>query len=110
MKSGYVLFTAHDNAELTALPQRRLKAQDLIYKSSYEGWYAVSDETYYSDQQVAETIDSKSGEKFMVRRMMLSLGRTHGSRRRRRPRRPEAKSNGCRKKATSSAYLRSAKG
>ncbi|KAJ1646889.1 methionyl-tRNA synthetase [Dispira simplex] len=31
---------------------KRLESQGAIYKSAYTGWYAVSDEAFYSDQQV----------------------------------------------------------
>ncbi|GAA5900630.1 methionine--tRNA ligase MSM1 [Sporobolomyces salmoneus] len=43
-----------------------LEKRGYIYKSSYAGWYAVSDEAYYAENQVAETIDPKSGEKYMA--------------------------------------------
>ncbi|GAA6021809.1 hypothetical protein JCM11491_003884 [Sporobolomyces phaffii] len=43
-----------------------LEKRGYIYKSSYAGWYAVSDEAYYAENQVAETTDPKSGEKYMA--------------------------------------------
>ncbi|GAA5953900.1 hypothetical protein JCM3765_000684 [Sporobolomyces pararoseus] len=43
-----------------------LEQRGYIYKSSYAGWYAVSDEAYYAENQVAETVDPKSGEKYMA--------------------------------------------
>ena len=48
--------------------QRELKQRGYIYKSSYSGWYAVSDEAY-----VPEVVDPKSGEKYMVRRRTCIL-------------------------------------
>lgn len=45
--------------------QRELQARGFIYKSSYAGWYAVSDEAYYSETQVVESVDA-SGAKQMV--------------------------------------------
>jgi len=51
-------------------PQRQLRDKGLIYKSSYAGWYAVSDEAYYPAAQVGEVVVENSGEKYMV-----SLGR-----------------------------------
>ncbi|GAA5907951.1 hypothetical protein JCM5296_000769 [Sporobolomyces johnsonii] len=45
---------------------RELDKRGYIYKSSYAGWYAVSDEAYYTESQVAEVIDPKSGEKYMA--------------------------------------------
>lgn len=46
--------------------QRELERRGYIYKSSYSGWYAVSDEAYVPESQVAEVIDEKSGEKYMA--------------------------------------------
>ncbi|GAA5941851.1 methionine--tRNA ligase MSM1 [Sporobolomyces koalae] len=45
---------------------RELEKRGYIYKSSYAGWYAVSDEAYYAPAQVAETVDPTSGEKYMA--------------------------------------------
>ncbi|BGP54040.1 hypothetical protein JCM8202_003039 [Rhodotorula sphaerocarpa] len=45
---------------------RELNKRGYIYTSSYSGWYAVSDESYVPDNQVAEAIDEKSGEKYMA--------------------------------------------
>ncbi|KAL8293018.1 hypothetical protein RQP46_000712 [Phenoliferia psychrophenolica] len=44
---------------------RELHARGHIYKSSYAGWYAVSDEAYYSETQVTEVVDA-TGAKQMV--------------------------------------------
>jgi methionyl-tRNA synthetase len=52
--------------------QNELEKRGYIYKSSYAGWYAVSDEAYYAENQVAETIDAKSGEKYMVSQLLLT--------------------------------------
>ncbi|KAL1497804.1 hypothetical protein ABEB36_008701 [Hypothenemus hampei] len=38
--------------------------KNLIYKSTYKGWYCVSDETFLTDSQLKETI--KDGEKILV--------------------------------------------
>ncbi|GAA5890299.1 hypothetical protein JCM6882_008787 [Rhodosporidiobolus microsporus] len=45
---------------------RELDKRGFIYKSSYAGWYAVSDEAYVPENQVGEVIDPKSGEKYMA--------------------------------------------
>ncbi|TNY18108.1 methionyl-tRNA synthetase [Rhodotorula diobovata] len=45
---------------------RELQKRGYIYKSSYAGWYAVSDEAYVPEGQVGEVIDPKSGEKYMA--------------------------------------------
>ncbi|SCZ97632.1 BZ3500_MvSof-1268-A1-R1_Chr4-3g07317 [Microbotryum saponariae] len=41
---------------------RELKNKGYIYKSSYAGWYAVSDEAYYSENQVTDTVDPTTGD------------------------------------------------
>lgn len=38
--------------------QRILEAKDLIYKAHYEGWYSVSDETYYTESQIRDHTDA----------------------------------------------------
>jgi hypothetical protein len=42
-----------------------------IYLSSYAGWYAVSDEAYYTQSQVVESLDLVSGEAQVVRSLDL---------------------------------------
>ncbi|RCI05033.1 methionyl-tRNA synthetase [Rhizopus stolonifer] len=37
-----------------------------IYKGKHEGWYAISDEAFYTANQVHEVIEEKTGEKVMV--------------------------------------------
>ncbi|KAI8355113.1 tRNA synthetases class I (M)-domain-containing protein [Choanephora cucurbitarum] len=37
-----------------------------LYKGTHKGWYAVSDEAFYAQNQVEEVIDEKTGEKIMV--------------------------------------------
>lgn len=37
-----------------------------LYKGKHEGWYAVSDEAFYANNQVQEVVDEKTGEKIMV--------------------------------------------
>ncbi|KAL7329197.1 methionyl-tRNA synthetase [Mucor circinelloides] len=37
-----------------------------LYKGKHEGWYAVSDEAFYANNQVQESVDEKTGEKIMV--------------------------------------------
>jgi methionyl-tRNA synthetase len=34
--------------------QRTLMEKDYIYKAQYEGWYCVSDETYYTPNQIRD--------------------------------------------------------
>ncbi|SCV69145.1 BQ2448_2165 [Microbotryum intermedium] len=46
--------------------QRELQRRGYIYKSSYAGWYAVSDEAYYSEKQISDTVDPKTGQQVKV--------------------------------------------
>jgi hypothetical protein len=92
--------------------QNELEKRGYIYKSSYAGWYAVSDEAYYAETQVAETIDPKSGEKYMVSlsgSLSLDLGSSSPSLRLGDRLRSKLgpKSNGWKKRITSSNCLRS---
>lgn len=52
------------NNYMNNLIQTKLAKKDLIYKSTYEGWYCVSDETFLSDSQLCEI--EKDGQKVLV--------------------------------------------
>lgn len=93
--------------------QRQLRDKGLIYKSSYAGWYAVSDEAYYPAAQVGEVVDDKTGEKYMVsisavhnspapRLTFRSCGRLRSRR--------ERGSSGWRRRTTNSSCRRSGHG
>ncbi|KAJ1965629.1 methionyl-tRNA synthetase [Dipsacomyces acuminosporus] len=43
----------------------RLVDRGYIYKGEHSGWYAVSDEAFYTDSQIEERIDEKTGKKAM---------------------------------------------
>ncbi|KAK4053122.1 methionyl-tRNA synthetase [Microbotryomycetes sp. JL201] len=45
---------------------RELDNRGYIYKDSYAGWYAVSDEAYYTPAQISEVTDPVSGEKYKI--------------------------------------------
>ncbi|KAL1935512.1 hypothetical protein VTP01DRAFT_4652 [Rhizomucor pusillus] len=45
---------------------KALEEKGYIYKGKHEGWYAVSDEAFYADNQVQEIHDPNTGEKMMV--------------------------------------------
>jgi methionyl-tRNA synthetase len=45
---------------LLTVPQRTLDSKGLIYKGSHQGWYSISDECFYTDNQV-ERIKSPEG-------------------------------------------------
>jgi methionyl-tRNA synthetase len=56
-----------DTHKFTNLIQKELDSKGYIYKDSYAGWYAVSDEAYHTEAQVMAIIDEKTGEQIMVR-------------------------------------------
>ncbi|KAI9315907.1 tRNA synthetases class I (M)-domain-containing protein [Dichotomocladium elegans] len=43
-----------------------LEKNGYIYKGNHEGWYAVSDEAFYANNQVEKTTDAETGESIMV--------------------------------------------
>lgn len=43
-----------------------LKHRGYIYTSKHEGWYSVSDETFYPQSQVQNSLDPSTGRKRMV--------------------------------------------
>lgn len=47
--------------------QLMLQERGLIYISKHEGWYSVSDETFYPASAVQLALDPATGRKFMVR-------------------------------------------
>lgn len=51
---------------LLSILRINFKKNGYIYKGKHEGWYAVSDEAFYTANQVQEATDEKTGEKIMV--------------------------------------------
>src|ERR1700760_4871912 len=43
-----------------------LEQKGYIYESKHEGWYSVSDETFYPQTQVQLIVDPPTGRKIMV--------------------------------------------
>ena len=43
-----------------------LKQRGYVYTAKHEGWYAVSDETFYPPSAVQLALDPSTGRKFMV--------------------------------------------
>ncbi|KAG1156522.1 hypothetical protein G6F37_007529 [Rhizopus arrhizus] len=58
--------TSKDHAVAVKELWNQLQKNGYIYKGKHEGWYAVSDEAFYTANQVQEAIDEKTGEKIMV--------------------------------------------
>ena len=46
--------------------QLMLKERGHIYSSKHEGWYSVSDETFYPGSAVQLALDPSTGRKYMV--------------------------------------------
>ena len=44
-----------------------------IYTGKHEGWYSVSDETFYPESAVEARIDAETGRKNMVTSSLLCL-------------------------------------
>lgn len=45
---------------------KELRHKDYIYESKHEGWYSVSDETFYPESQVHLILDPSSGRKYQA--------------------------------------------
>ena len=58
----------------TNVPKLMLKQRGYIYDSKHEGWYSVSDETFYPSSAVRLTLDPSTGRKYMVSRKCLVTG------------------------------------
>ena len=58
--------TDADHSEAVQYAWQLLKEKDLIYSSKHEGWYAVSDETFYPASAVHLIIEPWSGRKHMA--------------------------------------------
>ena len=56
--------------------QLMLRQRGHIYASKHEGWYSVSDETFYPVSSVHLTLDPSTGRKFMASRMQGQLERS----------------------------------
>lgn len=37
-----------------------------IYKGQHSGWYSISDEAFYTEMDIEESVDEKNGEKIMI--------------------------------------------
>ena len=48
-----------------------LKERGYIYGSKHDGWYSVSDETFYPNNAIQLALDPSTGRKFMVYLQLL---------------------------------------
>lgn len=63
---GFVSFSMADTQQLT-IAKLMLKERGWIYAKKHEGWYSVSDETFYPESGVQLALDPATGRKFTVR-------------------------------------------
>ena len=65
----------HDHFVRTSEPPHRyavqhfwlvLRQKDLIYEKKHEGWYSVSDETFFPENAIGPALDPATGRKFMA--------------------------------------------
>ena len=57
----------HLGSLTTDLAKETLEHRGHIYTAKHEGWYSVSDETFYPNSQVQNSLDPATGRKRMVR-------------------------------------------
>lgn len=62
---GSVTFSRIDMHQLT-ITKLLLRERGWIYAKKHEGWYSVSDETFYPQSAVQLALDPATGRKFMV--------------------------------------------
>lgn len=58
---------ARTGLELIRYVQEMLENRGHIYTAKHEGWYSVSDETFYPPSQVHKSLDPATGRTRMVR-------------------------------------------
>ena len=62
----FVRTTDADHKEAVQYFWQMLKDRGLIYESKHEGWYCVSDETYYPESTIEKRLDPFTGRTFMA--------------------------------------------
>ena len=62
---GFVSFSRADMDQLTTV-KLMLKERGWIYAKKHEGWYSISDETFYPQSAVQLALDPATGRKFTV--------------------------------------------
>ena len=62
----FVRTTDHDHKEAVQYFWFMLKERGYIYESKHEGWYCVSDETYYPESMIEKRLDPFTGRAFMA--------------------------------------------
>src|SRR5579871_3257887 len=62
----FVRTTDEDHKDAVQHVWRRLKERGYIYASKHEGWYCVSDETFYPESAIEKRLDPFTGKTFMA--------------------------------------------
>lgn len=62
----FVRTTDADHKEAVQYAWERLKERGYIYASKHEGWYCVSDETFYPQSAIEKRLDPHTGRTFMA--------------------------------------------
>ncbi|PVH78237.1 hypothetical protein DL98DRAFT_534095 [Cadophora sp. DSE1049] len=62
----FVRTTDPDHREAVQYFWQMLKERECIYESKHEGWYCVSDETYYPESTIEKRLDPFTGRTFMA--------------------------------------------
>jgi len=62
----FIRTTDEDHKEAVQHIWYVLKARGYIYESKHEGWYCVSDETYYPESAIEKRLDPFTGKTFMA--------------------------------------------
>jgi methionyl-tRNA synthetase len=62
----FIRTTDSDHKEAVAYIWMMLKDRGFIYPSKHEGWYCVSDETFYPESAIEKRLDPFSGRTFMA--------------------------------------------
>ncbi|KAJ2295029.1 methionyl-tRNA synthetase, partial [Coemansia sp. RSA 2702] len=64
--TDFIRTTSPRHHRAVAMFWQQLVDRGLIYKGEHSGWYAVSDEAFYTNTQVEERVDPASGTRSMV--------------------------------------------
>lgn len=62
----FVRTTDEDHKEAVRYFWQMLNEREYIYESKHEGWYCVSDETYYPESAIEKRLDPFTGKTFMA--------------------------------------------
>lgn len=62
----FVRTTDQDHKEAVEFFWQMLKEREYIYESKHQGWYCVSDETFYPESAIEKRLDPRTGRTFMA--------------------------------------------